>query len=144
MNIARWLMLALLSLPILELYLLIKLIGVFGFLLTLALLLSTAAIGMSLLRTQGLSTWMRVQAALARGESPAREMIESGLVALGGLLLLIPGFISDLLALLCLLPASRRRLALFLLERHIGARPPTGNSGERLTIEGEFRREEKS
>lgn len=141
MNIARGLLLALLILPVLEIYLLIRLIGALGFVLTLALLLSAAAVGMALLRTQGLSTWMRVQEALARGESPAREVIESGLVAVGGLLLVIPGFVSDLLALCCLIPASRRRLAIFLLGRHPGMQPPAAEADGRLTIEGEFRRE---
>lgn len=142
MNIARWLLLALLSLPVLEIYLLIKLIGLLGFLLTLALLLSAAAFGMFLLRTQGFSTWMRVQQALARGELPAQDMIESGLVAVGGLLLLIPGFLSDLFALPCLIPATRRQLAAYLLKNHIIMPRRTGESEGQLTIDGEFRRED--
>jgi UPF0716 protein FxsA len=141
MNIARWLLLALLSLPILEIYLLIKLIGLLGFVLTLALLLSAAALGMFLLRTQGLSTWVRVQQALAQGELPAREMVESGLLAIGGLLLLIPGFLTDLLALPCLIPVTRRHLADYLLKNYIPMPPRAGESDGQLTIEGEFRRE---
>lgn len=84
MNIGQWLLLALLSLPILEIYVLIKLIGSLGFLLTLVLLLGAAALGTFLLRIQGWTTWFRVQQALARGELPAREMIEGGLIAAGG------------------------------------------------------------
>jgi UPF0716 protein FxsA len=142
MNIRQWLLLALLSLPILEIYLLIKLIGALGFVFTLALLLSAAALGMSLLRAQGLSTWMRVQQALARGELPALEMVESALVAVGGLLLLIPGFLSDIFALGCLIPATRHRLALYLLKNHLMMQPRPPESGGRLTIDGEFKREE--
>jgi UPF0716 protein FxsA len=142
MDIRRWFLLAVLSLPFLELYLLIKLFGALGFVLTLALLLGSAGLGMSLLRSQGLATWMRVQHALARGEVPAQEMLESGLVALGGLLLVVPGLISDILALFCLVPGSRRRIAQRLLERGYAAAPEAGGSGGRLTIDGEFKREE--
>ncbi len=142
MNIRQWLLAAVLALPLLELYLLIKLFGALGFVLTLALLLGAAGLGMSLLRAQGLSTWMRVQHALARGDMPAREMLESGLVALGGLLLVIPGFLSDLLALFCLIPASRKILATYLLENHLEMPPRPADSAARITIEGEFKREE--
>jgi UPF0716 protein FxsA len=142
MNIARWLLLALLSLPVLEIYLLIKLIGLLGFILTLALLLSAAGLGLFLLRTQGFSTWLRVQQALARGELPAQAMVESALVAVGGLLLLIPGFLSDLLALPCLIPATRRHLAAYLLKNHFIMPHRPNESDGQLTIEGEFRRED--
>ncbi|MGZ8219854.1 FxsA family protein [Methylomagnum sp.] len=143
MNMGRWLLLAVLSLPVVEIYLLIKLMGALGFFLTLTLLLGAAALGMFLLRTQGFSTMTRVQQAMARGEVPAREMIESGLVALGGLLLLIPGFLSDIFALFCLVPVTRQRLALRILRDYVGLRPATGEpSQDRLTIEGEFKREE--
>jgi UPF0716 protein FxsA len=141
MNIRQWLLVALLSLPILEIYLLIHLIGALGFVLTLVLLLSAAALGMSLLRSQGLSTWMRVQHALARGEMPAREMLESGLIGAGGLLLLIPGFLSDILALFCLIPATRQSLALYLLKNYVTVPPQATESGGRLTIDGEFKRD---
>jgi UPF0716 protein FxsA len=143
MNISRWFLFALLSLPILEIYVLVKLIGALGFLLTLALLLGAAAFGMSLLRVQGFSTLLRVRQALERGELPALEMVESGLVAAGGLLLLIPGFLSDILALGCLIPAIRHRLALHLLKNHIMAPPvPESRARGRITIEGEFKRED--
>lgn len=142
MNIGQWLLLALLSLPILEIYVLIKLIGSLGFLFTLVLLLGAAALGTSLLRIQGWTTWFRVQQALARGELPAREMIEGGLIAAGGLLLLIPGFISDVLALFCLLPVTRKRLAQRILESGISHPPGKSTREVRHTIEGEFKRED--
>lgn len=143
MNMGFWVLLAVLSLPVVEIYVLIKLMGALGFFLTLGLLLGAAGLGMSLLRSQGFSTLMQLQQAMARGELPAREVIESGLVALGGLLLLIPGFLSDIAALFCLIPASRQRLALYLLRHYVGLRPATdGRPEERLTIEGEFKRED--
>jgi UPF0716 protein FxsA len=142
MNIGQWLLLALLSLPILEIYLLVKLIGSLGFFPTLFLLLGAAALGTFLLRIQGWTTWFRVQQALARGELPAREMIEGGLIAAGGLLLLIPGFISDLAALLCLLPAPRKRIARRILESGASHPPEQAARETRHTIEGEFKRED--
>lgn len=145
MNIKQWFLIALVGLPILEIYLLIKLFGALGFVLTLALLLGAAGLGMSLLRSQGLTTWLKVQNALARGELPAHEMLESGLVALGGLLLVLPGFASDILALICLIPATRKPLALYLLQHVTILQPgaPAGAAPEGpKTIEGEFRRED--
>ena len=142
----QWLLLALLSLPVFEIYLLIKLIGTLGIFTTLLLFISAALLGTYLLRAQGWSTWMRVQQALAQGELPAREMIEGCLIAVGGLLLLIPGFISDILALLCLIPATRKTLTERLLQNSfIWMRRK--NSGEpprtQHAIEGEFRRDEE-
>ncbi|CAI8787600.1 FxsA family protein [Methylocaldum szegediense] len=142
MNIGQWLLLVLLSLPILEIYVLIKLVGSLGFLLTFILLLGAAALGTYLLRIQGWSTWFRVQQALARGELPAREMIEASLIAAGGLLLLIPGFVSDMLALFCLLPATRKRLAQRILETGVSYPAQKTTHRTRHTIEGEFRRED--
>lgn len=146
MNIGQWVLLALLSLPIVEIYVLVKLIGALGFVLTLLLLVGAAGLGTLLLRTQGFSNWMRVQQALARGELPAEEMVESALIAAGGLLLLIPGFVSDLLALFCLIPPTRKHLARYFLKNRVILRPrtqatTTESRGQR-TIEGEFRREE--
>lgn len=145
MNIRQWLLVALVGLPIVELYFLIKLFGTLGFILTLALLLGAAGLGASLLRTQGLSTWLKVQQAAARGELPAQEMLESGLVAVGGVLLILPGFVSDILALLCLIPATRKPLALYLAQRLVLLQPRNTGSAEpegQRVIEGEFRREE--
>jgi UPF0716 protein FxsA len=145
MNISQWVLLAVLSLPILEIYLLIKLVGALGFLLTLALLLGAAGLGGFLLRIQGWTTWIKVQQALARGELPAREMLESALIGAGGVLLLVPGFISDILALFCLIPATRRQFAEYLLRHHIPrpARPaPHRTADEPRVIEGEYKREE--
>lgn len=142
MNIGQWLLLALLSLPVLEIYLLIKLVGSLGFFPTLFLLLGAAALGSFLLRIQGWTTWFRVQQALARGDLPAREMIEGGLIAAGGLLLLIPGFISDMLALFCLLPATRKRIAQRILESGISHPPGKTTRETRHTLEGEFKRED--
>lgn len=140
MNIARWALLALLSLPVVELYLLIRLGALLGFIPTLLFLFGAAGLGGWLLQTQGLSTWQRLQQSLRHGEYPAEELVNGSIIMLGGALLLLPGFLSDLLGLLCLLPPTRRAIRTWLV-RHRRDFGPRDDQGPR-TIEGEFRRED--
>lgn len=100
----------LLLLPVLELALLIQVGSAIGVLPTLGLIILSAVLGILLLRVAGLATAWRARECLARGELPEREMFDGLLLALGGLLLLLPGFISDLFGLLCVLPFSRHLL----------------------------------
>jgi UPF0716 protein FxsA len=143
MNMLRALLLVLLALPVLELYLLIHVGGLLGFLPTLALLIGAAALGSYMLQTQGISTWQRVQQSFLRGELPAGELMDGFFIMLGGGLLLLPGFLSDIAGLLCLLPPTRRLLAVWLLRNQTLVKP--GGSAETQaprTIEGEFKRED--
>lgn len=103
--------------PFVELALLIKVGGLIGVLPTLLLLIASALLGSLLLRVAGLATAWRAREKLARGELPEQEMLEGMFIALGGGLLLLPGFISDLIGLVCLLPFSRRLLVNRLLRR---------------------------
>ena len=96
--------------PIIELALLIQVGSAIGVLPTLGLIILSAVLGILLLRVAGLATAWRARERLARGELPEREMFDGLLLALGGLLLLLPGFISDLFGLLCVLPFSRHLL----------------------------------
>ncbi len=100
----------LLLLPVLELALLIQVGSAIGVLPTLGLIILSAVLGILLLRVAGLATAWRARERLARGELPEREMFDGLLLALGGLLLLLPGFISDLFGLLCVLPFTRHLL----------------------------------
>ena len=100
----------LLLLPVLELALLIQVGSAIGVLPTLGLIILSAVLGILLLRVAGLATAWRARERLARGELPEREMFDGLLRALGGLLLLLPGFISDIFGLLCVLPFSRHLL----------------------------------
>lgn len=97
--------------PILEMLLLIQVGGLIGAIPTIGLVLLTAVIGLQLLRQQGLSTLMRANQKLASGEMPAEEVVEGIMLAVGGALLLTPGFFTDVLGFLCLLPYSRRAMA---------------------------------
>jgi len=143
MNIAQGLLLALLALPILEIYLLIQIGGLIGFLPTLLLLFGAAGLGTYLLQTQGWNTWMRLQQSLARGEIPANELVNGAVIVVGGALLLLPGFLSDVVGLFCLIPFTRRLIAAWVIKNRLGLRqatpPPTD---EPKVIEGEFKRED--
>ncbi|MDM8347527.1 membrane protein FxsA [Pseudomonas sp. sp1636] len=97
--------------PLIELALLIQVGSAIGVLPTLLLVIGTAILGGILLRIAGVATAWRAREKLARGELPEQEMLEGLLIAVGGGLLLLPGFISDLLGVLCLMPFSRRLLA---------------------------------
>ena len=139
----------LLLVPLVEIYLLIEIGRVIGALTTVGLCVLTAIAGGILLRFQGLSTMQRAQLSMARGEPPAIELIEGVALLIGGALLLTPGFATDAIGFLCLLPWSRRAVVRLLLARAqvVGQprRPPGGpgtpDRGGR-TIEGEFRRDD--
>jgi UPF0716 protein FxsA len=94
--------------PIIELAVLIKVGSAIGVLPTLLLVIGSAVLGSVLLRVAGVATAWRARERLARGELPEQEMLEGLLIAVGGGLLLLPGFISDVFGLLCLLPFTRR------------------------------------
>ncbi len=100
----------LLLFPLIELAVLIKVGSAIGVLPTLLLIIGSAVLGSVLLRVAGVATAWRARERLARGELPEQEMLEGLLIAVGGGLLLLPGFISDLFGLLCLLPFTRRLL----------------------------------
>lgn len=141
MNIAQGVLLALLALPVLEIYLLIQMGGLIGFLPTLFLLFGAAALGTYLLQTQGWSTWNRLQQSLARGELPADDLVNGAVIVAGGALLLLPGFLSDVAGLLCLIPFTRRLIAAWLVRSSLIRRSGQEPEATRV-IEGEFKRED--
>ena len=93
--------------PLLELYLLIKIGSFIGALNTVLLVLLTALLGVTLARLEGLRTWRQINESLARGIVPAEELIDSVLIFTGGVLLLTPGVITDAFALVLLIPQTR-------------------------------------
>ena len=125
-----------------ELYLFVKVAVWIGFLPMVLLAAGTSMLGVVLLRLQGAVLWEKLSLALTRGELPAPVLLEGGMGWLSAVLLIIPGFFTDALGVLCLIPAVRRGLARRLLQGQAapagGGRPPSG--GPR-TIEGDFTRE---
>ena len=107
------------TVPLVEMYVLIKVGEQIGALPTVGLVVLTAVIGVALLRQQGLSTLTRGVSRLQRGEMPAREMLEGLLLAVGGALLLTPGFVTDALGFLLLIPWSRQAVASYVFDRWI-------------------------
>jgi UPF0716 protein FxsA len=103
--------------PIAELYVLIQIGQAIGILPTIALLILDSILGAALMRAQGRATWMRFNRALAEGRIPGREVMDGALVIFGGALLLTPGFLSDVLGLILLLPPTRALVRTLLLRR---------------------------
>ena len=142
------LLLVFFSIPLIEIYLLITVGSWLGALPTIALLVFAAVLGTLLLRLQGFATLKRVQAAQARGQIPALELVEGMLLTISGILLLIPGFFTDIFGYLGLIPPLRRGLARLVLARYFRdprwpprSGPPPGAGP--VTLEGEFRREDE-
>ncbi|QLF94915.1 membrane protein FxsA [Pseudomonas sp. ABC1] len=96
--------------PLAELAVLIKVGSSIGVLATILLLILAGMVGVLVLRLAGFATAWRVRERMARGELPEKEMLQGVLLAVAGGLLILPGFISDLIALLILLPFTRRLL----------------------------------
>ncbi|WP_428086507.1 FxsA family protein [Candidatus Thioglobus sp.] len=92
---------------LLEIYVLISVGDSIGSLSTIALVVITALIGSTLLKQQGWSTMAKAQNAAANGQTPAFEMLEGVVILVSGVLLLTPGFITDAVGLLGLIPFSR-------------------------------------
>ena len=111
----RYLLPTFIVLPILEMYVLIKVGGNLGALNTVLLVLLTALIGVALLRIQGFRTLMNAKNKLGMAQLPAEEIITGIFLAIGGALLLTPGFITDIFGFLCLIPFARRFLLKFFL-----------------------------
>jgi UPF0716 protein FxsA len=115
--------------PIAELAVLIQVGQLIGVWWTIALLVADAVLGSWLLRTQTRTAWRRFNEALANGRVPHREVIDGVLVIFGGVLLLTPGFITDIFGLLFLFPPTRVLLRGLLVRRGalklVGAMPGT-------------------
>jgi UPF0716 protein FxsA len=122
--------------PIAEIYVLIQIGQAIGLLPTIALLILDSVLGAALMRSQGRAAWMRFNAALAEGRVPGREVMDGALVIFGGALLLTPGFLSDVLGLILLLPPTRAIVRTVLVRRFAGRIATTAASGAQARIFG--------
>jgi len=133
--------------PIAELYVIIQVGEAIGALPTIALLIADSVLGSALMRSQGRAVWRRFNAAVTAGRPPAREVLDGALVIFGGAFLITPGFLTDVLGLVLLLPPTRA-LVRRLIVRHFSGRvvttvfgrggPPRGraSSNGRYDVEG--------
>lgn len=119
------LLLAFLIVPIVEIYVIIQVGGVIGAWPTVALLLAESALGAWIVKREGRRAWRALQGTLAVGELPNRELADAALVLVGGVLLLTPGFVTDFMGFLFVLPFTRpfvRRALTALVARRLRAR----------------------
>lgn len=97
----------LLVVPLVELAVIVQVAEEVGVLETLALLILVSVAGAWLLKQQGLATWRSLQETTARGAMPTKEVADGALILFGGALLLTPGFVTDAVGLLLLIPPTR-------------------------------------
>lgn len=93
--------------PLAELYVIIQVGQEIGALPTIGILVADSIVGSLLLRSQGRLAWRRFNEALRAGRVPAREVLDGALVIFGGAFLITPGFLTDVLGILLLLPPTR-------------------------------------
>jgi len=103
--------------PLLELYVIIQVSSRIGLLETIVALVVISAAGAALARREGYNTVRRIQEELGRGRMPGDSLIEGAVILAGAVLLLTPGFITDALGLLMLLPPTRKAALAYLRRR---------------------------
>jgi UPF0716 protein FxsA len=137
-------LLILLGVPLGELYVLIHVGDAVGAFNTIFLVVLTAVVGMWLVRRQGLSVLLRVRETLDRGEAPALEMVEGVLLLIAGLTLLFPGFVTDMVGFLLLVPPLRLWLVRQVIGRWqvVDGGVHDGQADRSHIIEGTWRRDD--
>lgn len=118
--------------PLLEIYVLIQVGQAIGAWWTILILVADSILGTWLIRHQGGRAWRALQTALSSGRMPARELADGALILIGGTLMLAPGFVTDAVGILLILPFTRpvaRRLLTTVVARRLVVVPPTGRRG---------------
>ena len=103
-------LLSIILIPVIEIYLLIKIGSQIGAIITIFLIFMTAIIGIYYAKYEGLNTLKSGFAQLSKNETPAYEVISGAAIAFGALFLIIPGFITDMLGFLIIFPVTRKLL----------------------------------
>ena len=125
------LFLAFTIIPVSEIYILIAIGGQIGILPSIGLVILTGIVGASLARSQGLKTLGRIRDSFQQGVVPGEELLNALLIAIAGIVLLTPGFLTDAAGLFLLIPATRtlcrewlkRRIELVYAQRNLGNGP---------------------
>lgn len=132
------LLVLLIALPIAEVWLLVQVGALIGVWWTILILVAEAALGAWLMRREGRRAWAGLNAAFTSGKMPTGELADAALVLVGGVALMLPGFITDVFGFVFLLPFTRpyaRRVLGFIVARRVNqlgvdvlvARADTGN-----------------
>lgn len=133
------LLLLFIAVPVIEVWLILEVAqllggGTRGLVLTFVVLIVDSLIGALLVRQQGRSAWLEFRGALNAGKIPGNEVVSGGFVLVGATFLLLPGFLSDFVGVLLLIPITRKPLAGWmtsLLRRRITVFPANADSGMR-------------
>ena len=126
-------LLAIILIPLVEIYLFIKIGSQIGALNTILLIFATAIIGVFYARYEGLNTLRSGFKQIVKNELPAYEIISGAAIAFAALLLIIPGFATDLLGFLMIIPFSRK-----LILGNLSTKFKNKNNDKRNVIDGEF------
>lgn len=145
-----------LFIPLIEITLFVKVGAEIGIFWTLALCVLTAVIGSSLIRMQGLQTMLTARRRMMKNELPAKEMFDGLALAFAGAMLITPGFFTDTMGFLLLIPAIRERVRQYMLSHFdmqiygmesgsadpfsAGGASSYGRSKDETVIEGEYER----
>ena len=124
---------AIILVPIIEIYLLIKIGGNIGAISTILLIFTTAIVGVYYAKYEGLNTLKSGFLQLSKNETPTYEVLSGAAIAFAALLLIIPGFVTDILGFLLIFPISRKFI-FNLLSKKIKRR----DSGKNNFIDGDF------
>lgn len=137
------LFLSFLLIPVIEIWLLIEIGGVIGIGWTLVTIVATALAGAWLVRSQGLAIFGRIQREMAVGRIPTGEMLQGLMLLVAGAVLLTPGFFTDLVGFVLLIPPLRKRLSRWVMTKaavRVHSRQAATNHRSDA-IDGSFRRE---
>lgn len=104
----RWLLLALLIIPALELGVFIWLGGIIGPWWIVVLIILSGILGISFAKNQGIATWKRAQQSMNNGQMPTKQIVDGVCIFVGAILLFAPGFITDIMGLLIIIPWTRQ------------------------------------
>jgi UPF0716 protein FxsA len=127
------------AVPLLELYVILKVGDAIGAVWTILILAADSVLGSLLLRSQGRAVWRRFNEAVGAGRMPHREVVDGMLVIFGGALLITPGFVTDVVGLILLVPPTRalvRRLVMRRLGRRVAAEVARPPGPRRFDVEG--------
>jgi UPF0716 protein FxsA len=145
---ARWLLVAFLLLPVIEIAVIIQVGQQIGVGWTVALLLAISILGAWIVKREGRRAWLDLQTAIESGQPPGRELLDAALILIGGTLLLTPGFVTDIAGFVLVLPVTRplvrratqawlaKRTTTYVVGR-VGRRGGPGGAGGPTVVRGE-------
>ena len=128
--------------PFLEIFLIIEIGQHFGAMKTIIMILATAILGAVLVRIEGLSTLSRIKNSVQRGELPTIELISGGILIISAVVLLTPGFITDVLGLVLMSPSLRRRVASMVAQKLFTRQERSSGANSGKIIDTEFKVED--